>query len=1170
MSENYLVVPIDVAALAVSQADVEAGAQGLAPTVDFSRLPSIRGAGPYTSDVVLDKATPFADDATQPLLAGIHLHWSLPRQLTRGNAGTKGLEFLSVPDRWLVTRILVQNTPSSPAPPPLRSWVVESDRLGTRRRGREPSILMPQEGQAALIRWLGRTVAAARWLESGNSVPRAPRPFTALGYGDPSFAAYYPNCVSVFGFHDSLKDLERYAPGDFILSYQVSGWYARPEAHDPLQRIPAATLFGVNEDVNRLVCNGVVDGIDWQPTRRYLKPSDQPLAVALANTTREALSALLAGGNPTAQLSLNSLQFGLLSAADNHDTSIRDFEQDVHEAGFISLPGGATWSIEPADGKDRAGDMPPISPGQVQALAQLNALQATKDKDKRDCQARQAQLFEHWHKYQQIERPSRRVRQMTLWLSRESEAVIRLRIALARQQITIRRLAHNLRGQLPGDLTLAQRTAAPRFYQPTEPVLMLAGEDVRAPARHAPDTLGHDPEQCRSGSRLINAITLNGTGAGDAAITLGAKDLPQPRLHDALPEAGILRALVAEALLIGKACQSLVADALLAKAPSRSREDILNHLQNSLVKLPGDSAAPLYYHGLAPQTNYRRPWLDTPWLPFLLQYEISAAAVEPKGDEYPAEFIRERFAFSSDSIDLTYPGSTLGRARSYCASVLLAANATLGLKAEIERYREASKTLDTSLETLVQRLDRLPLLAQSMSGFNDALLMRRATLQMPVEDPRARVGLRRLMARVSRAVGDQNRFTPRAGDDFRPLRAEGLNILRLRLVDIFGRFKDYPQPKPWIATGITPPLALQGKHAAFLPPRITQPARLQFRWQAADKTVVDGSPVLGWIMPSHLADAAMIYAANGKALGEVALEGSRSRWINSPTGGHDYAAPLETVLAGQPTDLAQLLRRLCSDDTNFLSDFLRQVEHALRYCLPDRFAETAEQVVLSGQPLVLARASLSLELAGPALQSQSWESLDKTLQDASASNDGGLGTVRFPVRLGALNQIDDSLVGYWIAPHQPDDYKDFLAPHGGAGNPPLSSDALTLVADGKPQDVLLLLDPRGSVHASSGILPVKNLDLPPRYYVDALNALDVTFDCFPVLTGTGPSLPMSMVLPGTPNATWRWTSNLGSEWSSMTPEQINVAKARLDHSTQSIAEGWLSMRREGQKKADNT
>ncbi len=50
-----------------------------------------------------------------------------------------------------------------------------------------------------------------------------PGGLTAVGYGDPTFASFYPNCLSVFGLHDGGA-----APDLSGLTYDVLGWYDEP------------------------------------------------------------------------------------------------------------------------------------------------------------------------------------------------------------------------------------------------------------------------------------------------------------------------------------------------------------------------------------------------------------------------------------------------------------------------------------------------------------------------------------------------------------------------------------------------------------------------------------------------------------------------------------------------------------------------------------------------------------------------------------------------------------------------------------------------------------------------------------------------------------------------------------------------------------------------------
>lgn len=52
-------------------------------------------------------------------------------------------------------------------------------------------------------------------------------PMTALGYGDPSFAAFYPSCRNIFGFMDDFEDGAEDHPNGVY--YEVMGWHSDAE-----------------------------------------------------------------------------------------------------------------------------------------------------------------------------------------------------------------------------------------------------------------------------------------------------------------------------------------------------------------------------------------------------------------------------------------------------------------------------------------------------------------------------------------------------------------------------------------------------------------------------------------------------------------------------------------------------------------------------------------------------------------------------------------------------------------------------------------------------------------------------------------------------------------------------------------------------------------------------
>jgi hypothetical protein len=162
-------------------------------------------------------------------------------------------------------------------------------------------------------------------------------------------------------------------------------------------------------------------------------------------------------------------------------------------------------------------------------------------------------------------------------------------------------------------------------------------------------------------------------------------------------------------------------------------------------------------------------------------------------------------------------------------------------------------------------------LAQRLSGFNQALLSHRQTLRIPIRDP---IGFKEDRELASKVEATFNKVEaalvggacpapePRKPGEprkaFCPIRAGELRVKRLRLVSTFGRQYDFPRDTIVTAT----PMQSRSTASAsiFLAPHLVQPARMQFRWLAAEadqqetNAHPDSTPICGWVIANHLDD----------------------------------------------------------------------------------------------------------------------------------------------------------------------------------------------------------------------------------------------------------------------------------------------------------------------------
>ena len=140
--------------------------------------------------------------------------------------------------------------------------------------------------------------------------------------------------------------------------------------------------------------------------------------------------------------------------------------------------------------------------------------------------------------------------------------------------------------------------------------------------------------------------------------------------------------------------------------------------------------------------------------------------------------------------------------------------------------------------------------------------MHHQTLQLPVADPLGFADYRSFTSQVKQALGNNTNLAPLPLSDFMPIRSGTMRVHKLRVIDSFGQektdilltsvIKSEPLTLPGTAITHTHP------NDAWLPPRLMQPARINFRWLSADSgsqelnSHPESTPVYGWLLANHL------------------------------------------------------------------------------------------------------------------------------------------------------------------------------------------------------------------------------------------------------------------------------------------------------------------------------
>lgn len=1176
---NVLLVPVHLDALVLDQDEVVVEA-----IADFSRLPFFTGKRDINPDIANISeeivATPFQNRNLR-LKRGIHLHWSLPDALTKARPDPNKpdvQDFPRVPNRWLVTRTERGSNK--------KEWLIESDYLYPAAEGNVSGsgVTVPyhkapaQAGRydkdsAQPFRYMGRVLELSQQgRDQGEYYPK----LTAVGYGEPTFAAFYPNCHSVFGFCD-----EDYSGTTDGRRYYVMGWYSNPD-HDVMKTHIMAAVRQGGPDVTRLLeetfkwkfdipysidmpsrmmCYARVDLLQRKSTRQHGRAT-----VAIGNTGTEALSACLAPtlrSNAPKEIVEDQLEALHLAPSLEHrqlDVAAK-FVEGRHEKGFAAVPGGTLWTVQIESAVDKPAKADgaatvTLPPELGRLLNTVNKYQADYDRAWQKIESLRIQLFSDWYKYMLCAYPPEDTRDAYPDIDQVA-SYVDYRRALLDEEITnagevaldetaegvvaqvksgtassragaLAGAINKLQTSLPrtGPAYKLKQTSGPRYWRPTEPSVLIDGSIAEPSKRHGQD-----------------GLTTGGLVPTDFLSGVDNTDLAETRLRERF----------------------------------RQRIDGI-----------GASAKNFAF----------TTWEAQPWNPFLLEWEIEVFPVEhhsnidPRTGRYQEDFITANYQLVENDVDLSLKpgqGAWTVAANVYSGRSILTPHATaqLTLRSEIhiekevlpqyltekkllmskrgsdffathmediQRWYETSATSpllqaanraeDTTLTAFhawsaMQKPQRL---SQSLSGFNEALLMHKQTLQLLVADPLGFNDYLPFANRVGNTVHRSIYSAPEPLNDFNPIRSGMMKIHRLRLVDTFGQSKDLDVTKIILSESLddgTPDTLIN------LPPRLTQPARVNFRWLSADgdQEMNDHpatTPICGWVLANHLDNSLMIYDSDGKALGSLLKKDRAVAWEPAPGG-----RPADSIGDANP-HLQKMVKTIKDLGPDFLDDFLAAVDSAVENIEPENFVHHEDLALLMGRPLALVRALVNLELKGLPASHQGWNEFRQDME-RETRDDNGFSSVKFPIRIGEYRQFNDGTVGYWKE-KKDGTYEDnaFIAPQSDA-NVKFKGDHLkthkthpeamvfyqTVQAD--PQVLSLLIDPRGSVHATSGIVPVKAINIPPDQYGAALQAIELTFLSTPIITDAG---KIHLPLPEEAGYQWSWLQDKRGKWSEVSSRGV--------------------------------
>lgn len=1306
--DNILLVPTYLDALVVPST----GQSVAAPLADFSKLYNTSlGELEYISENIVTQPLNEEEDNIT-LQPGAHLHWAMPDALTVGYTIGETSNYPPVPNRWLITRttngVITQ-------------WVVESDYIyPVSSPGTLPPSL-PSNGATNFFiprgsnntnscRYMGRYYST-----TNDKITNDPsgdylystfgQHLTAIGYGIPSFASFYPNCFSVFGFCDETIDTS------VENQYEILGWYHSPDA-DCLNFISQLLESGsgkpIDYDILQSEFDWMVSSSDQQNpfpvgtvcySRLTLSPNLAPnpnketnANIAIGNSGTEALSAFvgenLAGSNqankPLLEDQLEAVSFAQLKS-EKADIG-PSFFAARHQKTFKSKHGGTLWSVGIHSTVNSATSSQNTAPATLpypfaDAINELNLAQQAYDTATQDIISMQQQVFCDWYKdilnlfmanphfpsfpvlIHYITRTSLYYLnsaldeagflniengQPTAFDSKNNKLATICNQGLQTSSTApINNLAYTLLLKMDAVLQLIQQynassktqdiayqlveKAAPRYWQPKDPTILISGNAVPSSEK-----FGEDGNLLCHILPLPDAIIPNHLSTIRTAVSNLPSTLPNgnpaPGLNTQITQPWHPIMLEWEISLSanqngmtkidnlddfsskfitsnynlspsGSTTDDLIINPNQPKISTSNSQSITGRniltphaslqLQNDLSNYLKDvTLADCIELGVPTKAN------NTQLLSWYEKQHTVSSPPDPSNLQAFKTWCTQQYVFCQDSsMSLPLEQRMLldwnGIATWYSEKpVYFKISATTNITSnEPQVYPDPIYTAVCGYNVVDPSLGSpLQILSQQLEGFNEALLTKKHTLQLPVAEPDQDPSSQQyaLTQAVATAVANNNIIAPNPNEPFLPIRTGLFKFNQIRLVDSYGQYQDLDIGTPTISDTMTNPNYPSSTYPgyAYLPPRITQPSRINVRFLSANSDIAESndhpasSPICGWILPNNFNSSLMFYDAMGQAQGSI---GQDALWQSTPgdllvpgySASNPYLQGVVNLLKSYPNAPPPIPPGI-SPKVKFIGNLITVLDQSLAAINPENYAQNQALSLLMGRPIAIIRAQISLDVQGILAINESWEAFENDVSNFcgqepecvggpdttgsfnSSRSHNNFENVNFPIAIGEAGRVNDGVIGYWLGDSgtfENDISSTFYAPKISQSLPQIKTgtDAyLTTNLSSEPITVTMLVDPRGNINVNTGILPSKMLNIPTEQYSAALKNIAVTFLTAPLLT---PSDEIHLSLSTEPGYTWSWIDPIEGQTSQIKKTTTTPTWNQVNR----LVEGWLNL-----------
>lgn len=1078
MKENPLYVPITLNVMLLGEPGLEKNLSSCTPNYRFLREDSLFGDELFAGQF-----------ATNAECRGAHLHWVMPDALLKGTQNEEGnLEFMELPNRWYVIRL----TGSEDAVES-KAWLVRSDVINSMddamtqegiiktalpcvRYNEKKGYWEPAGEDEAYYTYVGDVVC-----QEGEEEKASVGKLTAVTSGDYLFTAMYPNSKTIFGFYDSMNGIQE---GTF--TYLVCGYYACEESD------PFSGKTGIDPDNNLFhwvwkgnvlpqcsLYHGVVWNVKWQGGNHCYQ-SEEPLQgeLVLADTSAAALSCYIQKQCPeeeSMERLLNALQAGILPEFDDKNLSdrLQNMEDGLHQRSFRYLEGGSRVFFKKSEECDKTGDFSLLQEEYQGFYALQDKLREWNEKKRIQSDYGKA-VYLSWCRYQK-EKLEAGSSQQEKELQKNLQSFESLGEELSGLESQVNQLRKDLQSQIAEKGITLETDRENFFVQPTPPVLMFIQKDSDRTYQQGFQGDNQGNLSCR-----ILVVDQLDVFCGQQEIVLQEKDIQKAILPtNGMPLPDWLRPLFIETILLSGDFSVFLANVLKKKVGMEWKVDQLVECIESARR-----------ESLRPMEHSFYSW-SMPWHPILMEWRCRLALPRSAGKTALSYY-------SLGDIDLEPNQESFGDKNLLVyGKMLMTPHAPLHLRECLQQLKGNYEEEDISkLEELCDRLENRQIISQQLEGFQDYFLGLQYVPAIPILPIPGDEDSERYASRVQQVM---TKIYPisHSGlpvDYFMPIQGGYMKLDQIRLIDSFGQFREIQIEEENVFVGES--MRTKEQAEAILPARFLEGIRLNWQWNWAqdisrESINEDTSPVLGFLLCDYLNQDMQIYDSTGTFLGWLEETKNGVRWQNT------YFDEEEDGNREEISGYSKLLCLIESMSSWDIDTFRKVLSHMDAHFSSKRQKKHAMTGIAN--VMVLASASISVEEYG--LPVEFWGEK----RDSFAYQYG-----KFTLRIGDRLRDQDGVVAFLEDNGEEKD--NFRVLHLCLAKEEAATEdnaviqenemmfSLSDFADNGRQDFVFFLDPYKAITITSGLMPVKKVQLTAELFERQLKNIRPYFLAAPILT----------------------------------------------------------------------